>query len=153
MTRSTRVLLTILVCGSLLAATTVGVSVAAVYRAGSIAVEIHEDDGQQVRVAVPAGLARIAIWLTPVSAIEPLMFEEARSLLPAIRAGWREFADTPDFVLAEVRDHDDRVRIEKRGNEILIQVETAGSTIHVALPMATVGPLLTKLERAGARRT
>ena len=152
MTRSTRVLLTILVCGSLLAATTVGVSVAAVYRAGSIAVEIQEDDGQQIRVAVPAGLVRVAVWLTPVSVFEPMMVEEIRPLWPAFRAGWRELVSAPDCVLLEVRDRNDRVRIEKRGGEILIQVESSGSTIRVAVPLTAVGPLLTKLERAGARR-
>ena len=114
--------------------------------------EIQEDDGQQIRVAVPAGLVRIAVWLTPVSVFEPVMIEEIRPLLPAVRAGWRELVSVPDFVLAEVRDHDDRVRIEKRGGEILIQVESSGSTVRVAVPLAAVGPLLSKLERAGARR-
>ena len=150
MNRSTRVLLTILICVSLLAATTVGVSVAAVYRAGSIAVEIHEDDGQQIRVAVPAGLARLAVWLTPDSVFEPMMVDEIQPLLPALHAGWRELARTPDFVLLEVRDHDDTVRIEKRGGEILIHVESSGSTVRVGVPLATVGPLLAKLERASS---
>ena len=152
MTRSTRVLLTILLCGSLMAAATVGVSVAAVYRSGSIAVEVSEDDGQQIRVAVPAGLARLAIWLTPDSVFEPAMIDEIRPLLPALRAGWRELVRAPDCVLADVRDRDDRVRVEKRGGEILIQVESSGSTVRVSVPLATVGPLLAKLERAGARR-
>ena len=57
-----------------------------------------------------------------------------------------------EVVDVEAQLIDDRVRIEKRGNELLIQVESGGSTVHVALPMATIGPLLTKLERAGARR-
>lgn len=152
MSRSTRILLTILICGSLLTATTIGVSVAAVYRAGSIAVEVHEDDGEQIHIAVPAALVRVAVWLTPASVFEPAMVDEVRPILPALRAGWRELVRTPDFVLAEVRDRDDSVRIEKVGGEILIRVESDGSTVRVALPLATVGPLLAKLERAGARR-
>jgi hypothetical protein len=152
MTRGTRALLTILVCGSLLMATTVGISVAAVYRAGSIAVQVNEGDGQQLRVAVPAGLARIAIWLTPASVLEPVMVDELRPLVPALRAGWREFGNTPDFVLVEVRDGDDRVRVEKRGHAIVVLVESDESTVRVALPLATVGPLLSKLERASALR-
>ena len=115
MSRGTRVLLTLLVCGSLLAATTVGISVAAVYRAGSIAVEVREGDGQQLHVAVPAGLARLAIWLTPASVLEPVLVEEIHPLVPALRAGWRELLRAPDFVLAEVRDRDDRCARREAG--------------------------------------
>ena len=75
-----------------------------------------------------------------------------RPLLPALRAGWRELVRAPDCVLVEIRDHDDRVRVAKQGGEILIQVESNGSTVRVSVPLATVGPLLAKLERAGAAR-
>jgi len=152
MNRATRILLTLFLCVTLLMATTVGVTVAAVYRAGTIAVEVRADHGDDFRLAVPAGLIRLAIWLTPASVIEPAIYEEIGPFLPALQAGWQELASTPDFVLVEVRDRHERVRIEKRGDDLVVEVESDGSSVRVALPLRTVGPLLAKLERASTRR-
>ena len=53
MTRGTRVLLALVLGGALLFVATVGVTVAAVYRAGSVAVEI-EENGHPFRLGLPA---------------------------------------------------------------------------------------------------
>jgi hypothetical protein len=153
MSRTTRVLLTLFLCVTLLMATTVGVTVAAVYRAGTIAVEVSEDQGSDLRLAVPAGLVRLGVWLTPASVIEPLVCDEIGPFLPALEAGWRELSRTPDFVLADVRDRHDHVRIEKRGDDLVVEVTSDGSSVRVALPLRTVGPMLAKLERAAALRS
>ncbi len=70
MTRGTRLLLAIVIGGVLLATAAVGATAAAVYRAGTIAVEIQEDDGNRIRVSLPAGLVGAAIALTPNSHVE-----------------------------------------------------------------------------------
>jgi hypothetical protein len=145
MTRGTRVLLVVVLGGALLLVATVGVTAAAVYRAGSVAVEI-EDDGHRFRLGLPAGLLNVAIALTPTAAFDEAT-EEIEAFLPALGAGWRELADAPDFVLVDVRSDGEQVRIEKSGDRIEVSVDAPDTHVRVGLPIGTVGWLLDKLDR------
>ena len=145
MTRGTRVLLALVLGGALLFVATVGVTVAAVYRAGSVAVEI-EENGHHFRLGLPAGLLNVAIALTPSSALGSAA-DEIEAFIPALGAGWSELADAPDFVLVEVRSDGEHVRIEKSGDRIEISVDAPDARVRVGLPIGTVGWLLDKLDR------
>jgi len=145
MTRGTRVLLGVVLAGGLLFVAAVGVTAAAVYRGGSVAVEI-EDDGHRFRLGLPAGLVNVAIALTPSSAIGPAA-EEFEAFVPALADGWSELADAPDFVLVEVWSDGAHVKIEKSGDRIEVLVDAADSRVRVGLPIGTVGWLLDKLDR------
>ncbi len=144
MTRGTRLLLAIVIGGVLLATAAVGATAAAVYRAGTIAVEIREDDGNLIRVSLPAGLLRAAIALTPSSILEEAC-DELEPLLPALNAGWREFSEAPDFVLFELSSAEENVRVEKIDSRLMILVDAPRVTLQVTVPLDTVGWLLRKL--------
>jgi hypothetical protein len=145
MTRGTRLFLAFVIGGAVLLLATLGAGAAAVYRGGTVAVEIVED-GNQIRVGLPAALLGVAIALTPASALEEAT-TEVRPFLPALEAGWRELAETPDFVLVEVVSADETVLIEKSGSRLLVSVDTPDTQIRIGVPLGTVGSLLRKLER------
>ncbi len=144
MTRGTRLLLAIVIGSVLLALAAVGATAAAVYRAGTIAVEIQEDDGNRIRVSLPAGLVGAAIALTPSSILEEAT-DELEPLLPALRAGCRELSEAPNFMLFELSTADENVRVEKVDSQLVIFVDLPEATIQVAIPIDTVGSLLRKL--------
>ena len=144
MTRGTRVLLLLVLGGALLFVAAVGVTAAAVYRAGSVAVEI-EEDGHHFRLGLPAGLLHVAIALTPSSAFGTAT-EEIRTFVPALGAGWHELADAPDFVLVDVRADGEHVRVEKSGDRLEISVDAPDAHVRVGIPIGTVGWLLDKLD-------
>ena len=144
MTRGTRLLLAILIGGIVLAAATVGAAAAAVYRAGTLAVEIRTEDGNQIQLNLPAGLLRTAIAVAPSSLLEQAR-DELEPLLPALHEGWRELTDTPDFVLIELHSTDENVRVEKIGSQLLIFVEMPDVSVRVGIPLDTVGSVLRKL--------
>ena len=114
------------------------------YRAGTIAVEIREEDGNQIRVNLPAGLLRAAIALTPSSILEEAS-GELEPLLPALNAGWRELSEAPNFVLFELSSAEENVRVEKVDSQLMIFVDLPEVTVQVAVPIDTVGSLLRKL--------
>jgi hypothetical protein len=150
--RPARLLLAVVVGGALLAMGGVVAGFAAVHRGGNVAVELEQTAGDQVRIAVPAVLVRLAIALAPASLFEPAVADELRPLLPALRAGWQELARAPDGPLAELRAPNERLLVEKRGNRLSVLVVTDGTAVRVALPLATLGPLFAKLERAAETR-
>ena len=143
MTPGTRLLLAVVAGAALLMLATVGVGAAAVYHAGTIAVEV-EEDGNSFQFSLPAGLVRAAIAIAPASALSKAT-RELEPWLPAVEAGWRELCDAPDFVLVEVDSRDERVRVEKSGSELLVVVDADDAHVRVAVPLGTVSALLAKL--------
>ncbi len=144
MTRGTRLLLAIVIGSVLLVMAAVGATATAVYGAGTIAVEIREDDGNRIRVSLPAGLLRAAIALTPSSILEEAC-DELQPLLPALNAGWRELSEAPNFVLFELSSAEQDVRVEKVDSRLMIFVDGPELTVQVSVPIDTVGALLRKL--------
>ncbi len=145
MTRSTRWLVGIVVGVVLLAAATFGATAAVIYHAGTVTVEIDEDDGSRWRLDLPAGLLTLAAAAVPESLIEQAP-DEVVQLLPALQAGWRELADAPDFVLLEVRSTDETVLVKKVGRRLLISVEHEDGRVHVGLPIPALGAVLDRLD-------
>jgi len=145
MSSSTRILLALLLGSFVLVVTGAGVAAAAVYQAGSIAVDVR-DQGSDMHLAVPAALVHLAVILAPLSLLEDAV-SEAEPFLPAIRAGWHELERAPDFVLVEVAGPSEIVRVEKRGGRIVVHVDEAGgSRVNVEVPMRTVRALISKLD-------
>ena len=144
MTRGTRLLLAIVIGGVLLATAAVGAAAAAAYGAGTIAVDIRENDGQRIRVHLPAVLLRAAIALTPSSILEEAS-RELQPLLPALSAGWQELSEAPDFLLFEMSSPEESVRVEKVESRLLIVVDASDASVHVSVPIDTVGSVLRKL--------
>ena len=145
MSRGTRIFLIVLISAIVVVAATVGATVAAVYRSGTIAVAVQESDGGEIRVGLPAALVRIAIYFVPDSLLEEAV-EELQPFVPAVRAGWDELRQAPDFVLVEIDTGDESIRVEKRNRELLVHVDSPDAQVQVAIPMGTVGALVSKLE-------
>ena len=145
MSKGTRLFLVIVLGGVVLCLATVGAAVAAVYQAGTIAVEVEEQDGSRFNVGVPAGLARVAIALAPDSILDEVS-TELGPWAPAVRAGWDELESIPDCVLVEVVSGDEHVTIEKSGSTLLVHVEADGMNLRVGVPMGTVGAILNRFD-------
>lgn len=145
MTRTTRLFLVIVIGGTVLVLAALGAMAAAVYRAGTVAVEI-EENGHHIRLGLPAGLLHAAVVLLPDSALDEAASELA-PWVPAIEAGWRELEDAPDFVLLEARSADENVLVVKSGSHLEISVDAPDARIRLAIPLGAVGSLLHKLER------
>jgi hypothetical protein len=70
---------------------------------------------------------------------------EARESLPAILAGARELERLPDFVLVEVESPRERVKVQKRGDYLVIDVDSDDETVHLSVPIRTVHDTLAGL--------
>lgn len=134
----------------LLTAATVGVAAGAVYRAGTIEIDVHDTGGTQLSMNLPAGLANLAIALAPSDLVDDVV-AEIEPWLPAARAGWNELEGASDFVLVEIEGPGEHVRLEKRGRTLLIAVDSPDARVHVVVPLNTVGSLLDKIDRRRVR--
>ena len=124
-----------------------------VYSLGSIEVSVKEHGcgGDDIELRIPAALAQAALMLTPDDFIcsdagrcgRKAMFDKA----PLVSAVCRALRDSPNFVLVEVEAPDQRVRIEKRGHALLIDVKCPDETVHVQVPVKLVQGIVNKFAR------
>jgi len=122
---------------------------AVVYQFGAVEVTVEEKtpEGDRVRLWVPGVLAPVAMQLIPDAELRRLP-PEARRFLPAVRAAAEELRRVPDFVLVEVEDGNERVRIEKRHGALVIDVVSDEETVHVSVPLRVVTSVARRLESA-----
>jgi hypothetical protein len=125
---------------------------ALVMHEGVITVNVREKrpDGSHVRLFVPATVIGLGMSLAPKDKIEHAT-RHARKFLPLARIGAEELAKCPDFVLVEVHDRDEHVRIQKVGGRLLVDVHSPREEVHVAVPLRTVISALRDLEAAGPK--
>jgi hypothetical protein len=152
MSTGARILVLVLVAGTLTLATGVVVTAAAIAGAGTIAVEFEESRGDRVSVSVPAGLINLALFVVPDRLVERAMIEvdqvvvdEVGAYLPAIRSAWDELDRAPDFVIVEVDGPDEKIRIRKSAGMILVTVDSDDLAVDVSFPLSTVDRVLRKL--------
>ena len=151
MSIAARVLVAVILIGTIAGATTVAMATAAIYRTGTIAVNVHQDHGSGIDVAVPAGLADLALSVLPDRAIKIVLDEASGELedlevwLPVAGAAWREFARAPDFVLVEVESDREHVRVEKKNRLLIVTVSGPGERVRVEVPLRTINRLVSKL--------
>jgi hypothetical protein len=133
---------TLLVVGATLAA------YAAWTREGVIVVDVDEDAGygSQVHLEVPGAIVPLALAFVPsVCVCDDPDWREARRYMPLVRTAWREIRQAPDGVLVAVDGARERVRIEKQGTHILIDVENDGDHVRVRCPLRTVDVVTDRL--------
>ena len=70
---------------------------------------------------------------------------EIKPFLPALLAASEELQDLPDFVLVEMQNSRERVRIEKRGESVLFDLESEHESIHLSIPVETIHSVLLTL--------
>lgn len=148
MTAAARVLLVIVVGGTLLMAATVATAAVALYGAGTIAVTVEEDRGDRFSVRVPAGLANLVLNLIPGRLVDEALrdvSDEIDPFVPSVRDAWAQLNATGDFVLVEVNEGDEHVLVRKVDDKLVITVDTNDTDIDIAVPMKTIGKVIHKL--------
>lgn len=120
--------------------------------AGFIGVRIHEKkpDGTNLRLYVPAALVPLGMKLAPERELERAM-SQAREFLPAMRIAAEQLERIPDGLLVEVSSPREHVLIVKSGGSLVVDVDDAGETVHVSVPLRMVRNLARDLEARGRR--
>jgi hypothetical protein len=142
------VLAVVLTLGVLLAS---GLTFAAVqvYRAGSVAIEVHDPgpDGVDLSLRVPAVLVSGAALVIPFELPEDVA-AELRPHLPVVETVLDELSRCPDFVLVEVESGRDHVEIAKRDGELVISVTSGGESFALSVPLGAARSVVARLGRA-----
>lgn len=149
MTRTHKILVTILVCMVLL----VGGTAYATYRAftsfGMITVDVAEKSaaGGRVRIVLPGFLLHAgscALRFVPEDdRIE--IRREIDDLAPMMRVVADELEAMPDMTLVRVESDDAYVHIRKRDGQLVIDVETEDEDVHVSVPIGAVSDVIEAL--------
>lgn len=130
MSKGTRLFL--LIAGIVMLVTTVtvvGASVA-VYKAGSVVVEVRQQGGPDISLKLPAGVARVVLRLVPRHVIPPIPVDVRR-----VERSLRELRDAPDFTVVEVRGGDNQVLVRMVDGQLVVDVADGPDTVHVSLPL------------------
>ncbi|MFH1143231.1 MAG: hypothetical protein V1774_01645 [Candidatus Eisenbacteria bacterium] len=118
-----------------------------VQRAGMICVDVEATGpgGCDVRgLRLPGFLVNGAIRCLPVDVLCEAK-AEAAWVHPFLRQACRTLQRTPDFALVEVDGPNEQVRITKRGNDLLIHVESDQERVHLVIPIRTLDALASRL--------
>jgi len=109
---------------------------AALSSEGFIHINVHEKqaDGTNLTLIVPAAVVPLTLKFVPNQRLAEAS-HDLRPLLPVLDAAIPALEDCPDGVLVEVVDHGEHVVIAKRGGSIVIDVNDAGETVHVSVPL------------------
>jgi hypothetical protein len=139
-----RLVLAILAGIVILTTATVGAAVAAVYHAGTVAIDVSPAADSRISVALPAALLNLAITLVPAEVVSDVT-EELEPVWPTVQAAARELHRAPDFVLLEIEGRDEHFLIEKRDGRMVMVVEDRGERISLAVPLSTIRRIADKL--------
>ena len=123
----------------------------AAYRGGMIRVYVHEKrhGGDNVCLWVPGVVVPIALRMAPKKELGRAL-KEAKDVLPALGVVARELENYPDTVLVEVVSPRERVKIEKRGSSLIVDVDSSRETVHVTLPLYVLQSVAERLEATRA---
>ncbi len=108
-----------------------------------VAVDGLEPKGHHVHLIVPAALVPVGMRFVPEERLREMTMN-ARPWLPAARIASAELARLPDSKLLEVRGAREHVRITKKGDLLVVDVESPRETVHISVPLKMV-------DRVGAR--
>lgn len=122
---------------------------ALVFHQGIVDVKVHQKrpGGDNVRIMVPGAILSLAVMAVPGEVIRRHA-AHARQALPAARIAAQELEKCPDTVLVEVQERDEHVRIEKRGGDLIVDVNSPRETVHVSIPLRTLRFILREVEAA-----
>jgi hypothetical protein len=128
---------------------TAAAGTATVYDAGLIRVHVVEkkQDGQNIHVWVPGIAVPVAMQLAPDRELAKAG-RHIRQHLPIIEAALKGLEECPDTVFVEVISSRERVRVEKKGDLILIDVDSGSESVSVSLPLKVVRYAVDELKDA-----
>jgi len=159
MSRAFKWVLAIAVTMVTLVGIAVGATVNTVYRAGMVSVSVAQQDGSEINVALPAGLANAAlaaVELVPerhwdVDRDTREMLRSLEKFWPAAQDALDELSAQPDFVLFELTSDREQIVIQKVGRELHVFTDDGSETIRVSLPLSTVKAFTKRLNRIANR--
>ncbi len=146
LTRTHKILLSILAGILLLVGGTAYATYQAVAGYGFITVDVTEKSaaGGRVRVMVPGFLVRAGV--SALHFIPDHELDEIRHELGEVGPMFEIFAEeleaAPDMTLVRVEDEDEFVLIRKEGGLLVIDVETEDEDVHVSIPISAVSEVL-----------
>lgn len=125
---------------------------AAFVNAGTMMVQVHEksSDGVSLTLPVPVALARLGLAFVPDEYLAEAR-HELEPWMPAVEALLSELARCADGVLVEVESEDERVSIIKRGNSLIIDVDTRDEEVHLSIPVKAVASLVMQFASGGSK--
>ena len=101
--------------------------------------EVHH-----VYVIAPAMLVPIATHFIPRRDLGDAS-QQLRPYMPTIRAALDQLQETEDFVLVDVKDHEQHVKVQKLDGSLVIDVQDENDTVHVSTPVRTIASTIEQL--------
>ena len=120
---------------------------AVVLKDGIIEVNVQEkhDGGSHVHLYVPATVATVGVHLAPEERLREHL-RHSHEHLAIAHIALRELEKVPDAVLVEVDSPREHVRVQTLYGSFLVDVDDAGETVHVAVPIRAARKVIEDLE-------
>jgi hypothetical protein len=107
--------------------------------------------GHHIDVIAPAVLAPIAAHFIPQGNLRDAS-QQFRQYLPAINAALKSLQQTDDFVIVEVKEPDEHVRVMKSGGSIVVDVDDPNETVHVSAPLRAMSDAVDQIAAAAGQQ-
>ena len=111
---------------------------------GMLVVQVHERNGDDVRICMPAAIADLAFTLAPGHCMQTAQCR-LRDYRPLVNQVCRTMKESPDFTLVESRTSDEAVRVRKQGTDLLVEVQSPGEQVHLSIPVHLVNTILSRI--------
>lgn len=109
--------------------------------------EVHH-----VYVLAPAMLMPIAAHFVPRHQLGEAS-HQLRPYLPTIRAALGQLRECDDFVLVDVTDHEQHVKVQKLGGSLVVDVKDQDDTVHVSTPIRAISSTIEQLAASNEETT
>ena len=132
-------LLTVSVAGAVVATT--------LERGGPVRVEVRGKGcgGDDVRICLPGSALAACLPFIPNQVLSGIPDDAVRHL-GAARAFTRLAAEEEDFVLIDLVEEGESVRVEKKGDALVVHFESEDETAFVSVPIWVLDRVVRKLE-------
>ena len=114
-----------------------------IQQTGLMIVDVQDRD-RHIFLPIPMIFVNTALQLTPISR-HINMPDGLNRHYETLQNAAAELANCPDGPLVEVRDHRENVLIEKRGANLIINVNSEEEKIHVQIPIRATGNAIAQL--------
>ncbi len=120
------------------------------FHEGVIRVDVDEyrAGGSHIHMWLPAAVVPMTMHFVPKHHLRDAA-EQARDVLPAIRAFAKELKKFPDTELVEIVDGEDHVQLRTRSAKLQVDVDSPSENVHVRVPLSTIEDVVQELESSG----
>lgn len=114
------------------------------YGVAVVSVEEKSEGGMNLFLPVPLALVPIAFELAPENELRELRLH-LNDTGPLVEAVLGELSNCPDVVLVEVHDGGETVLVEKRGDRLIVFVDTPSERVRLNIPLWGVSRIVRQL--------